>query len=247
MPGTRLSYSPTAVRVGAGIYVLFAGWWLAVQVTGPDPAHALVVGAWLLAGGVVVHALFWRPAVVVDDDGVVLRNVLRDVQVPWSLLEGIDTRFTLTLLTPDGRHQSWAASAPGRPSTVHELRQGAAARGRRGAAATAGQAAPGGHGADGGLGGHGHALPRPGLMPGESAASRASQDLTADSGAAAFMVRQRWVAWQESHPATREAPAADGTDGTEGTGQVRVTWTLWQPLAVLVLALAGTVLGAAGL
>lgn len=229
--GSRLSYSPTAVRVGAGVYALFAAWWLGSLLTGPDPAHALVVGCWLLAVGVVVFALFWRPAVVVDDDGVLLRNVLRDVHVPWSRLEGIETRFALTLLTADGRHQSWAAAAPGRPSTLPGRPAGARGRGLLGSVA-----APSGPD-----GGHGHALPRPDWMPGETAASRSSQDLTADSGAAAFMVRQRWVAWQESNPPSRQGP------GAEETAQVRVTWTLWQPAAVVALALAATTLGATGL
>lgn len=229
--GSRLSYSPSAVRVGAGIYLLFALWWLGALLIGPDPAHALEVGCWLLAVGVVVYALFWRPAVVVDDEGVLLRNVLRDVHVPWSLLEAIETRFALTLVTPDGRHQSWAAAAPGRPSTLPGRPAGV--RGR-GLLASVFQPS----GADGG---HQHALPRPSWLPGETAAGRSSQDLTADSGAAAFMVRQRWVAWQDANPPSRRGP------GAEETAQVRVSWVAWQPAAVAALALAGGGFAALGL
>jgi hypothetical protein len=69
---------------------------------------------WLVAVVAALVAVFWHPAVVVDGDGVELRNVLRSVRVPWAALEDVDTRFALTLVAGGRRHQSWAAPSRGR-------------------------------------------------------------------------------------------------------------------------------------
>jgi hypothetical protein len=57
--------------------------------------------------------LFWRPAVVVSDTGVVLENPFRVVEVPWEALVQVDTRYSLTLITPRRKYSAWAAPAPG--------------------------------------------------------------------------------------------------------------------------------------
>ncbi len=63
----------------------------------------------------VVYAACGRPRVIVGPDDVVLRNVVRDVTIPYSAITDIQTRYTLTLATADGgRHQAWAAPASGR-------------------------------------------------------------------------------------------------------------------------------------
>jgi hypothetical protein len=219
----RLVYSPTLVRVAAGIYLLFALWWLLALLTGPNPGHTLAVAPGLLAAGMLVYVLFWRPAVLVDDHGVELRNVLRDVRVPWSALESVDTRFALTLLVDGGRHQSWAASAPGRPSMSLAERWPAG----RDRSDPAGRAD--------------HALPDPRWSPDGIAAQRSSSDLRADSGAAAFMVQQRWNAW-------RESPAGRAHDRDEGEAQpVRVTWNLVAPMVIAAGVLLSWLSVAAGL
>lgn len=57
--------------------------------------------------------LFWRPAVVVSDAGVELRNPLCSIGVPWDALAHVDTKYALTLVTGSGRFTAWAAPAPG--------------------------------------------------------------------------------------------------------------------------------------
>ncbi|WP_309105897.1 PH domain-containing protein [Arthrobacter sp.] len=57
--------------------------------------------------------LFWRPAVIVSDTGVTLENPFRVVEVPWEALVDVDTRYSLTLITPRGKYSAWAAPAPG--------------------------------------------------------------------------------------------------------------------------------------
>ena len=62
----------------------------------------------------VCCACFWHPRVLVDGAGVHLRNVLRTVDVPWSAIEVVDTRYAFTLETAGGSWSAWAAPAPGR-------------------------------------------------------------------------------------------------------------------------------------
>jgi hypothetical protein len=63
----------------------------------------------------VVYAVCGRPRVIVKPQEVLLRNVVRDTTIPYTAISEIDTRYTLTVTTADGRrHQAWAAPAGGR-------------------------------------------------------------------------------------------------------------------------------------
>ena len=61
-------------------------------------------------------AVFWLPTVTVSDGGVTLRNVLRTIHLPWPSIQGIDTKYALTLVTQYGKFAAWAAPAPTRYS-----------------------------------------------------------------------------------------------------------------------------------
>jgi hypothetical protein len=108
--GRRVYWSATAR--GAALACL---WWTVTVVLAGDHRRLQLTGPWLLLVGVLGHAVLWRPAVVVDDRGVVLRNVFRDVHVPWASLDGVRTRYALTLVVGGVGYRSWAAAAPGRP------------------------------------------------------------------------------------------------------------------------------------
>ncbi|GAB4099932.1 PH domain-containing protein [Sinomonas halotolerans] len=68
------------------------------------PLALLAVAGWVL---------FWRPAVVVSDAGVELRNPFRSIGIPWDALAYVDTKYALTLATGSQRFTAWAAPAPG--------------------------------------------------------------------------------------------------------------------------------------
>jgi hypothetical protein len=197
--GRRQTYAPTAARVGAAVFGLAALWWAGELALSGD-LRALVRSApWLMLGCVVVYAVFWRPDIAVDDAGVRLRNPVRDVTIPWAELDGIDTRFALTLVTRHGRHQSWAAAAPGRPGLLQRTaRQG-----------------------EGDL---------PAWMPDSLRAQRASSDLRADSGAAAFLVEQRWAAWRLTRA---------GGDAGGQTSRAVVRWNAALAATATLLLLSG--------
>lgn len=83
-----------------------------------DPASALRYGPVLVLFPVVVWVLLGRPAVVVSDAGVELRNVLRTIELPWPSIERIDTKYALTLYTAYGVYSAWAAPAPSRSQAM---------------------------------------------------------------------------------------------------------------------------------
>jgi hypothetical protein len=79
---------------------------------GPTAALA-AVGAW---------AVFWSPQIAVHDDGPHLRNILRTWVVPWAAIQRIDTKYSLTLVTPGRKITSFAAPAPGRLTARRAVR-----------------------------------------------------------------------------------------------------------------------------
>lgn len=70
----------------------------------------------LTAGGVVLalSALVWismiRPAVVAYEDVLVMRNLIRDVWIPWSLVKGTEIRPILIVHTEQGDFRSVAVA-----------------------------------------------------------------------------------------------------------------------------------------
>lgn len=73
-------------------------------------------GLFVAAIALLFCAAFWvglvRPAVVAYENGVLLRNFLRDVHIPWHLVEHIDLSPILTVYVDGGeRHRSVALAS----------------------------------------------------------------------------------------------------------------------------------------
>lgn len=107
---------PVGVLVSA-LWVLVTVLWL-VAAAGSGPAALLRQLPALVLVGTLVYATCTRPLVAVGPAGVLLRNVVRDVRVPWAALDGIDTRYALTLTVGSRRFAAWAAPASSRFSTA---------------------------------------------------------------------------------------------------------------------------------
>ena len=88
-------------RVGRGLTAAIAvlGVIALVATAVEDPAAALRYGPALLVPAAVAWVLFARPAVIVSDAGVELRNVLRTIDLPWPSIERVDTKYALIPLT----------------------------------------------------------------------------------------------------------------------------------------------------
>lgn len=139
--------SPPGDYRPGGVRVLAVGWWLLSVLLAGDlllrgGLGVVLVGVPLLAlSCAAVYAMFWYPAVLVDDEGVELVNVARRVRLPWSVVEDVDTRWALTLEAAGRRWQSWAAPASGRRLRPVSRRETPWAE--PGAAGIAGSRAPG--------------------------------------------------------------------------------------------------------
>lgn len=115
-------------------YVLsaFGGWDLVRRGEGRQITVGLAVLALIT---VLVYALAQRPAVIAGPSGVLLRNVLRDVWLPWHAVKKIETRWSLSLATEDRSYGSWAVTGnanrargwrtsggtPATPKPAHEI------------------------------------------------------------------------------------------------------------------------------
>jgi hypothetical protein len=59
---------------------------------------------------VLVYAIAQRPAVIAGPSGVLLRNVVRDVWLPWLSVKTIESGWSLSLATEDKSYGSWAVT-----------------------------------------------------------------------------------------------------------------------------------------
>ncbi|WP_370524119.1 PH domain-containing protein [Cellulomonas sp. APG4] len=115
--GTTIEFRARSGRVLTwAVAVLCAVAWVVTLVQ--EPVDALRYGPALALPALVVWAVLGRPAVLVSDGGVELRNVLRTVHLPWTAIVRIDTKYALTLETAYGTYAAWAAPAPSRMQTL---------------------------------------------------------------------------------------------------------------------------------
>jgi hypothetical protein len=210
-PGAPTVYRPVLVRAVYVVVVAAALWWLVAVAAGPDPGDLLTGAPLVLAAAALGYAAFWRPAVRVDEHGVRLLNVARDVHVPWVRLDAVQTRYALTLVAAGRSYRSWAAAAPGRPSML--------------------RLQPTGH-----VEGRHEHLPDPRWTADGSHAPAASRALSSDSGAAAFIVEQGWTRWRETPARLRPA---DGEIAVTWNVPVLTVVAAGAVLAVLAGTLGG--------
>jgi hypothetical protein len=62
----------------------------------------------------LVYALAYRPAVAADDEGITIRNIVRDVRIPWARVEHIGAKWSLTIDAAGRTWASWAITARNR-------------------------------------------------------------------------------------------------------------------------------------
>lgn len=83
---------------------------VAAVVSGIDDAVATV--PWILLFVTCCWVIFWHPRVIVTDASVRIVNVTRTIDVPWSSIVDLETRWALTLITDHGRFEAWAGPPP---------------------------------------------------------------------------------------------------------------------------------------
>jgi hypothetical protein len=70
-----------------------------------------VLVSWVLFGLALTWVIFVRPAVLLDIEGVTLRNVVRDVHIPWTRLTYVESRWNLKVFVEDRGYTAWAISS----------------------------------------------------------------------------------------------------------------------------------------
>jgi hypothetical protein len=137
-----LTIRSTAARVGAWAWMAFAALNLVdIALRGRDMA-SLVMVAFLLLGCGIAYALGLRPAVVADEQGITVRNPLRDIRIPWGSsrkIEGADA-LTFQFVDADGgerKAKAWVHQTSPRARAKAEARQRRQAQGLPDAAAAA--------------------------------------------------------------------------------------------------------------
>lgn len=107
-------FRPTSGRiltVAIGVTCLVA---LVATWSGSGWRDALQTLPWLALVSGTCWAVMWRPRVEVSDGGVRIVNVIRTIDVPWPAIEGVETRWALTVRTAYGSFTAWAAPSAGR-------------------------------------------------------------------------------------------------------------------------------------
>lgn len=130
---------PVVLRHALGRAVAVLGWvaalgWL-FATWPPGGAGALFAAG---ASG-LLWVLCWRPAVVIDDDGVTVRNPVRDVRIGWSALDEAGFGWSLWLRSGDVTCRAAAAPGPASMSALYDRHVTAGGVLERDAVARAGQ------------------------------------------------------------------------------------------------------------
>jgi len=73
----------------------------------PRPTFA----SWVVFGLAATWSILIRPAVLLDVEGVTVRNVLRDVFIPWARLTEVKSRWNLKVFAGDRGYTAWAISS----------------------------------------------------------------------------------------------------------------------------------------
>ncbi len=129
-------------------------------------------GGLIAASCVLVYGASFRPAVVIDDAGILLRNLVRDIYVPWPKADDVDRKWVLSVTAEGHRYVAWAVTARNR------VRESRASQGEGGL-----------------LGGMASRQLR------DFVASSAQVHLDdADPGTPAERVLERWMRWRASAP-----------------------------------------------
>ena len=101
----------------AGFYflsIIFVGMVIQSIVSSGHKEIAFTI-AWATFAITTFYALMHKPKIEIFDEGLEVVNPISRHTIPWGDVRSIDTRFSLSIVTNDGKRiHAWAAPAPGR-------------------------------------------------------------------------------------------------------------------------------------
>ena len=103
-----LVFRSTPSFVFAWIWMVFAAANLVdLAVRGRDVTSVIAAGSLLLGAG-VAYVIGLRPRVVADETSVRLHNPLRDVRLPWSVVDKVETTDAIEIRSADRTFRAYA-------------------------------------------------------------------------------------------------------------------------------------------
>ena len=118
---TFVSRTNRGLALLSAFFVVSFGIAMGFYAYGPQGYAIVAVGiAWLL---LTIYFCLWRPKLEVADDSVRIVNPLRTVDIPWSTVTYVDTKFTLTIFTPFGRFPAACAPQPGQLASRRAIKR----------------------------------------------------------------------------------------------------------------------------
>lgn len=127
MTGTEGPGGAHTYRASSGPVVLVLGGLLALYLLGDAVVRAgwvqmLLLAPWVLLTLWLVYELSASSSVRVDDDGVVVRNMLRKTSFGWSRIRDVDMRWQLEFSLEDGTTVTcYGGPARSRPRRTTDL------------------------------------------------------------------------------------------------------------------------------
>ncbi|HEU5156366.1 MAG TPA: PH domain-containing protein [Streptosporangiaceae bacterium] len=104
----RQVFRSTPSFVFAWLWMAFAAANLVdLAVRGRDVTSVIAAGSLLLGAG-VAYVIGLRPRVVADDAGLWLHNPLRDVRLPWSAVDKVETTDAIEVRSGDRTFRAYA-------------------------------------------------------------------------------------------------------------------------------------------
>jgi Bacterial PH domain len=103
-----LVFRSTPSLVFAWLWMVFAAANLVdLAVRGRDVTSVIAAGSLLLGAG-VAYVIGMRPRVVADETSVRLRNPLRDIRLPWSVVDKVETTHAIEIHSGDRKFRAYA-------------------------------------------------------------------------------------------------------------------------------------------
>lgn len=85
------------------------------SIVSSGPKQIAITSAWTAIAITTFYALMHKPKIKIFDEGLEVVNPISSHTIAWSDVRSLDTRFTLSIMTNDGKRiHAWAAPAPGR-------------------------------------------------------------------------------------------------------------------------------------
>ena len=149
-PRTTRTYRQRSSQTLAWLFLIAAAVMVVslLRAWGDNPEPLFL--AWLVLGMACAWVVFLRPAVVLDQQGVTLRNLVRNVSIPWPVLSDVEFRWNVRVFAGERGYTAWAVSSQiERPKVsagglIGGMGGASSCLGRYSAADTEGAPAPGG-------------------------------------------------------------------------------------------------------